>query len=72
LPIAAIPRHNVRMASESYLRVTKSETRDLADREARARTLAGRTQEWRMSNRSFFAAFVAIAALVALLAIVLR
>jgi len=59
------------MSSASYLRLTKSETRDLADREYRARSL-GRPEEWQMSNRSFFAAFVVIAALVTVLALVLR
>jgi hypothetical protein len=59
------------MAKASYLRLTKSETRDLADREYRARSL-GRSEEWHMSNGAFFTAFVVIAALVALLALVLR
>ena len=59
------------MASASYLRVTKSETRDLADREHRARTF-GKPEAWQMSNSTFFTAFVVIAALVALLALVMR
>jgi len=59
------------MASPSYLRLTKSETRDLADREYRARLL-GRPEEWHMSNSTFFTAFVVIAALLATLALVLR
>lgn len=64
-------RHNFFMPSSTYLRLTKSETRDLADREYRARRF-GQATEWHMSNRSFFTAFVVIAALVALLALVLR
>jgi hypothetical protein len=59
------------MPNASYLRLTKSETRDLADREFRAR-LVGRTDEWNMSNGAFFTAFVVIAAMIALLALVLR
>jgi hypothetical protein len=59
------------MPNASYLRLTKSETRDLADREYRARLL-GRTEEWNMSNGAFFTAFVVIAAMIALLALVLR
>ena len=57
--------------SASYLRLTKSETRELADREYRASRF-GRQEEWQMSNRSFFTAFVVIAALVTVLALVLR
>ncbi len=63
--------HNFGMASPSYLRLTKSETRDLADREYRGRLL-GKPEEWHMSNSTFFTAFVAIAALLAALALVLR
>ncbi len=59
------------MASPSYLRLTKSETRDLADREYRARRL-GKPEEWQMSDSTFFTAFVVIAALIALVAIVAR
>jgi hypothetical protein len=59
------------MATPSYLRLTKSETRDLADREYRARPL-GRPVEWHMGTSTFFTAFVVIAALLATLALVLR
>ena len=69
--IAVGSSHNLLMGSASYLRLTKSETRDLADREGRARSL-GRPEAWRMSNGAFFTAFVVIAALVALFALVLR
>jgi hypothetical protein len=71
LPNVVTSGHNIFMANASYLRVTKSETRDLADREYRARVL-GRSEEWSMSNGAFFAAFVAIAGVIALLALVLR
>ncbi len=56
--------------SASYLRLTKSETRELADREARSRF--GEPVEWHMSNGTFFGAFVVIAAILAVLALVLR
>lgn len=56
--------------SASYLRLTKSETRELADREYRSRF--GQPVEWQMSNGTFFKAFVVIAALLAVLALVLR
>jgi hypothetical protein len=59
------------MATPSYLRLTKSETRDLADREYRARLL-GRPEEWHLGTSTFFVAFVVIAALLATLALVLR
>jgi hypothetical protein len=68
---AAGPRNDFFMANASYLRVTKSETRDLADRAYRARQL-GEPEEWQMSGSAFLTAFVVIAALVALLALVLR
>lgn len=58
------------MASASYLRVTKSETRDLADHEYQARQL-GDVEAWTMSNSAFFVAFVAIAAALAVLALAL-
>jgi hypothetical protein len=70
LRIAVGSRHNFFMASSSYLRLTKSETRELADREYRSRF--GKPEEWHMSNGSFFTAFVVIAALVAVFALVLR
>ena len=63
--------HNFGMPTPSYLRLTKSETRDLADREYRGRLL-GTTEEWHMNNSTFFTAFVVIAALLAAAALVLR
>lgn len=59
----------------SSLRVAKSETRDLAERDrARlARQLSlGEPSEWHMSNATFFTAFVAIVAFLAVLALILR
>ena len=58
------------MASASYLRVTKSETRDLADHEYHTRQL-GHAEGWTMSNNAFFVAFVVIAAVLTVLALVL-
>ena len=57
----------------SRLRVAKSETRDLAERDRvyLARALNQPT-EWQMSNSTFFIAFVAIAAVLTVLALVLR
>jgi hypothetical protein len=57
--------------SSSYLRLTKSETRELAEREYRASRF-GQATEWHMSNGVFFTAFVVIAAVIAVLALVLR
>ena len=60
--------------SASYLRLTKSETRELADREYHATPglRLGGPADWRMSNGTFFTAFVMIAAILALFALVLR
>jgi hypothetical protein len=59
--------------STSYLRLTKSESRVIAEHELRnAGTSYGGLTEWRMSNGVFFTAFVVIAALVTLLALILR
>ena len=57
----------------SRLRVAKSETRDLAERDrlVLARTLNQPT-DWHMSNSTFFVAFVVIAALLAVLALILH
>ncbi len=61
----------------SQMRLMKSETRDMADR-MRASTSGlrpgdpGDPQEWRMSDATFFTAFVVIAAVIAVLALVLR
>jgi hypothetical protein len=58
----------------SRLRVAKSETRDLADRDRASmrRRLLGEPTDWQLGNRSFFAAFVVILAILAVLALVLR
>jgi hypothetical protein len=57
----------------SSLRVAKSETRDMAERDRlwRARAFDQPT-EWHMSNATFFVAFVVIAALLAIVALVIR
>lgn len=57
----------------SRLRVAKSETRDLAERD-RAALMRNLNQptDWQMSNRSFFTAFVVIAAILAVVALFLR
>lgn len=54
----------------SRLRVAKSETRDMAEHDRIVRQL--HTSEWKMSNATFFTAFVAIAAILTVLALVLR
>jgi hypothetical protein len=54
----------------SRLRVAKSETRDMAEHDRIVRTW--QTSEWHMSNATFFTAFVAIAAALALIALVFR
>jgi hypothetical protein len=53
----------------SQLRIAKSETRDMAER---GRVRLGDTPEWNMSNATFFAAFVAISAVLALAALIAR
>jgi hypothetical protein len=59
----------------SRLRVAKSETRDFAERDrvklARFRS-GDEPTEWSMSNATFFSAFVAILAVLTVLALVLR
>ena len=54
----------------SRLRVVKSETRDMAEHDRIVRRL--QTSDWHMSNATFFTAFVAIAAGLTVLALVLR
>lgn len=63
----------LRPMTVSRLRVAKSETRDLAERDRVkwARSLHHPT-DWHMSNSTFFIAFVAIAALLTILALVMR
>jgi hypothetical protein len=58
----------------SQMRLMKTETRDMADRmRASASDLRiGASEEWRMSNATFFTAFVVIAGVLAVLALVLR
>ena len=60
------------MAS-SMIRFAKSETRSLADADRSAvRGSYNRPTEWEMSGSTFFTIFVAIAAVLAILALVLR
>jgi hypothetical protein len=54
----------------SRLRVAKSETRDMAEHDRIVRRM--QTSEWHMSNATFFSAFVGIAAVLTVLALVLR
>ena len=63
-------RQNSRM-TVSHLRVAKTETREFGERD-RLRLSLGESSEWHMSNARFFTAFVAIAAVLTVLAIVLR
>lgn len=53
------------------LRFAKTETRDFADRHQLS-TAFDEDIRWNMSNRSFFTAFVVIAAVLAVIALVLR
>ena len=55
----------------SRLRINKSETRDMAERDRVWRRVDEPT-EWNVSNRSFFAAFVVIAAVLAVIALVMH
>ena len=55
------------------LRFAKSETRDLAERDrVRLARALNQPTDWHMSNSTFFVAFVAIAAVLTILALVLR
>lgn len=60
--------------SVSHLRLAKSETRDLADVERSSDFLSqlNRPTEWEVSNSAFFAAFVVIAAFLAVVALIMR
>lgn len=56
----------------SRFRVARTETRDLADRDRDPVGLRFTPTSWRMSNGVFFGVFVAIAALLTVLALVLH
>jgi hypothetical protein len=57
----------------SRLRVAKSETRELGERYRAGMSLGeNETDDWRMSNSTFFTAFVVIAGVLTVLAIALR
>jgi hypothetical protein len=59
--------------SVSHLQLTKSETRQLAESDHRpGEPWRFQPSEWNMSNRTFFSAFVVIAAVLAIAALVLR
>src|SRR3954462_4975859 len=63
----------LREMTVSRLRVAKSETRDLAERDRGELARAwNHPTEWHMSNSTFFTAFVVIAALLAVLALILH
>ena len=63
-------RHHFGMTG---LRIAKSETRDLADRDRVAlRRALNQPTDWQMSNSTFFVAFVVVAAVLTILALVLR
>ncbi len=63
-------RQNLGM-TVSRLRVAKSETREMGER-WRSASASGELEDWQMSNATFLKAFIAIAAVLTLLAIVLR
>jgi hypothetical protein len=57
----------------SRLRVAKSETREMGERwRVSSSSMSGDVDEWHMSNATFLKVFIAIAAVLTLLAIVLR
>jgi hypothetical protein len=58
----------------SRLRLAKTETRDFAERDrvGQFTNRLGETCEWNMSNRSFFTAFVVIASVLAIVALIMR
>lgn len=58
----------------SRMTFPKSETRDFADQDRLSMTRLGYGEptEWKVSNRSFFTAFVVIAAVLAMLALLVR
>jgi len=60
--------------SVSHLSLTKSETRELAEKDYRnlLASRLGEPTDWKMNNSFFFTAFVGIAAVLAVLALVLR
>lgn len=57
--------------SRLRLKVPKSETREIVERQLAALRLA-EPEAWRMSNSTFFVAFVAICALIAAAAMLLH
>lgn len=60
--------------SVSHLHLNKSETRELAEKDYRhlCASRLGQPTDWKLNNSLFFTVFVAIAAVLAVLALVLR
>lgn len=58
--------------SVSSLRIAKSETRQFGEHDRYESLRLGEAPGWTSSNGAFFTAFVAIAAMLAVLALVLR
>lgn len=60
--------------SVSHLSLAKSETRELAEKDYRhlCASRLGEPTDWKMNNNLFFIGFVAITAVLAVLALVLR
>ncbi len=60
--------------SVSHLHLNKSETRELAEKDYRhlCSSRLGEPTDWKMNNNLFFIGFVSIAALLAVLALVVR
>jgi hypothetical protein len=56
----------------SRLRVSKSETRDLADRERAVKFRMGEPSEWETDGGNLFTVFVSIAAVAALIFLLVR
>ena len=56
----------------SHIRMGKTETRELAERERLEALRLGDVEPWRMSDGTFFTVLLVIAALLAVLAIALR
>jgi len=62
-------RRKISAMTVSQLRIEKSQTRDMAER---GRVRLGDAPEWNMSNATFFTAFVAIAAVLTIVALIAR
>ena len=58
------------MSVSSRIRIGKSETRDMAEHDRIVRGL--QPADWHMSNATFFTAFVVVAALLTVIALLVR